>query len=115
MMLLAASASCVLAQGKEPLSQPAVVPIDLVTALVAAGGVAGPTTPRILVGSAPEWVTPRIVVPSGGRIVGAAFQGTTVLTIVNVPAAGDSVIDRLRQTLLTRGWKMPPPPPQYSP
>lgn len=102
------SAGIVRAQGNEPLSQPKTVPIELVTALVGSGGVSGPDGPRILVGSAPEWVMPRIVVPSGGRVLGAAFQGTTVLTIINIPLAGDSVIPELRRSLLDRGWKAAP-------
>jgi hypothetical protein len=93
------------AQGKEPLTQPKAVPIELVTALVGAGGVTGPETPRILVGSAPEWVMSKVVLPPGGRVLGAAFQGTTVLMIVNVPAAGDSVMPDLRRALLEHGWK----------
>jgi hypothetical protein len=113
-LLLAGSASLAAAQGREALSQPEMVPIDLVTALVQAAGVPGPTTPRILVGSAPGWVIPRIVVPNGGRIVGSAFQGTAVLTIVNVPAPGDSVIEQIRQALLAHGWKVPPPLPQFA-
>jgi hypothetical protein len=94
-----------LAQGKEPLSQPKTVPIELVTALVGSGGVAGPESPRILVGSAPEWVMSKVVVPAGGHVVGAAFQGTTVLMIVNIPAAGDSVMPELRRALIEHGWK----------
>lgn len=105
---LSVAASVVRAQGKEPLSQPSAVPIELATALIESGGVAGPDAPRILVGSAPEWVMPRIVVPKGGRVLGAAFQGTTVLTILNVPLASDSVIGELRRSLLDRGWKAVP-------
>jgi hypothetical protein len=93
------------AQGKEPLSQPKTVPIELVTALVGSGGVSGPESPRILVGSAPEWVMSKIVVPAGGHVLGAAFQGTTVLMIVHLPAAGDSVMPELRRALLEHGWK----------
>ena len=113
-VLLAASASGVLAQGKEPLSQPSTVPIDLVTALVASAGVPGPTVPRILVGTAPEWVLPRIALPNGAKIAGSAFSGYTVLTIVNVPGATDSVIVQARDALVKRGWKLPPPPPNYN-
>ena len=102
------SAGIVRAQGNEPLSQPKTVPIELVTALVGSGGVSGPDEPRILVGSAPEWVMPRIVVPSGGRVLGAAFQGTTALTIINIPLAGDSVIPELRRSLLQLGWNAVP-------
>src|ERR1035437_1189946 len=101
-------AGIVRAQGNEPLSQPKTVPIELVTALVGSRGVSGPDGPWILVGSAPEWVMPRIVVPSGGRVLGAAFLGTTVLTIINIPLAGDSVIPELRRSLLDRGWKAVP-------
>ena len=99
------SPSGLLAQGKEPLSQPKTVPIELVTALVGAGGVTGPESPRILVGSAPEWVTSKVALPAGGHVVGAAFQGTTVLMIVHVPAAGDSMMPELRRALIEHGWK----------
>jgi hypothetical protein len=104
----ALSTRVLLAQRNEPLSQPKTVPIELVTALVGSGGVAGTEAPRILVGSAPEWVISKIVVPAGGHVVGAAFQGTTVLTIVNIPAAADSVMPELRRALLEHGWKAVP-------
>lgn len=96
------------AQGKEPLSQPAMVPIDLVAALAASPGVAGSDVPRILVGSVPEWFTPKIVVPKGAKILGSAFQGTVVLAIVSIPTVSDSIVGELRAPLLERGWKMPP-------
>jgi hypothetical protein len=96
------------AQGKEPLTEPKTIPTDLASALIASGGVSGPDAPRILVGSAPEWVMPRIFVPAGGRVLGAAFQGTTVLTIVNIALARDSIISDLRKSLIERGWKNVP-------
>lgn len=99
------------AQSKAPLSEPSNVPINLVTALVSTGGLTGPEEPRVLVGSAPEWVLPKIAMPAGARVVGAAFQGTTVVTIVNIPNAGDSIIPELKAQLLTRGWKSQPAPP----
>jgi hypothetical protein len=104
--LLASSAS---AQGKESLSQPAMVPIDLVAALTASAGVPGPDVPRILVGSVPEWFTPKIVVPKGARILGSAFQGTVVLAIVSIPTVSDSIVGELRAPLIERGWKIPAP------
>jgi hypothetical protein len=96
------------AQGKEPLTQPKTVPIELVTALVGAGGITGQESPRILVGSTPEWVMSKIVLPAGAHILGAALQGTTALTIVSVPAAGDSVMPELRRALIEHGWKATP-------
>jgi hypothetical protein len=51
---------------------------------------------------------PKIVIPSGGRLVGAAFQGTAVLTIVSIPRGGDSTIALLRKPLMEHGWFAPP-------
>src|SRR5471032_1257137 len=95
------------AQGIAPLEQTPSIPFDLASALLAAG-VMGPDTPRILVGSAPEWAARRIVVPKGATLVGSAFQSSAVLSIVNIPLARDSVLDDLRKPLLALGWKLPP-------
>lgn len=103
-----ATAPIAVAQTPAPLTQPTSVPIDLVSALVVTGGLGGTEEPRLLVGSAPEWVLPKLVLPHGARILGAAFQGTTVLAIVNVPGAGDSIIPELKAQLLARGWKAQP-------
>jgi hypothetical protein len=99
------------AQSPAPLAQPTSVPIELVSALVVTGGLGGAEEPRVLVGSAPEWILPKIVLPPGARILGAAFQGTTVLAIVNMPGAGDSIIPQLKAQLLARGWKPQPASP----
>jgi hypothetical protein len=108
-------ANLAMAQGKEPLSQPAMVPIDLVAALTASAGVPGADVPRILVGSVPEWFAPKIVVPKGAKILGSAFQGTVVLAIVSIPTVSDSIVGELRGPLIERGWKIPPviQPPAY--
>ena len=97
-----------LAQIKAPLTEPVTVPTELAAALIGAGGINGNDEPRLLVGAIPEWVTPRIVVPTGAKVLGAAFQGTTVLAVINIPAASDTVIAELRQQLLQHGWKSLP-------
>lgn len=104
------AAPVAIAQSKAPLSQPSSVPIDLVSALVVTGGLGGAEEPRVLVGSAPEWVLPKLSLPPGTRILGAAFQGSTVITIVNIPGAGDSIIPEIKTQLLAHGWKPQPSP-----
>jgi hypothetical protein len=108
-LVLAVAPAMVFAQGKEPLvAQPVAVPIDLATALISSGGMTSTDVPRILVGSAPEWVMPRIVVPKGAHVLGSTFQGTGMLTIVNVPLASETVIADLKAPLMEHGWKTPP-------
>jgi hypothetical protein len=87
------------------------VPLDLAAALASAGGFAA--DPQILVGSIPEWIANRLYIPSGARLLGSAFLGTTVVAVVSMPAAPDSVLGEFRRELLQRGWTMPPPPPSY--
>jgi len=100
------------AQEPRRLAQPDSIPIDLATALIAAGGIG--SEPQILVGALPEWVAERIVIPAGSRVLGSAFQGTTVVGIASVPGTtGDSLMARVRRELLTRGWKNPPSQPSY--
>jgi hypothetical protein len=101
------------AQAAPPLEQISSIPFDLASALLAAGGM-GPDSPRILVGSAPEWVAKRIVVPKGATLVGSAFQSSAVLSIVNIPLARDSVLDDLKKPLFALGWKMPPVAPRQA-
>jgi len=100
-------------QGMEPLARLDSVPATLATAMLSAGGLGTTGEPRILVGSAPEWVMPKLVVPSGARVAGSAFLGTSVLVIVSVPAASDTVLAELQRQLLDHGWKKPPMMPQY--
>jgi len=103
-----AAAHAGVAQSPAPLAQPTSIPTDLAGAILVTGGLVGSEEPRVLVGSTPEWVLPKIVMPRGARIMGAAFQGTTVVTIVNIPGASDSIITQLQTQLLARGWKPQP-------
>lgn len=102
------------AASQEPrrLSEPDSIPLALASALVSAGGFAG--EPQILVGSVPEWVTPKLFVPPGGRILGSAFLGTTLVAVVTLESASDSILADVRRGLLQRGWTVPPPTPVYS-
>jgi hypothetical protein len=97
-------------RSQEPrrLVTPDSVPLELVAALVTAGGFPG--EPQILVGSMPEWITNRLYVPANARVLGSAFLGTTVVGIVSLPAASDTVIAEFKRELLRRGWQNPPPP-----
>src|SRR3954465_11901828 len=98
------------ARSQEPrrLVTPDSVPLELVRAAAAAGGFPG--EPQILVGSMPEWITNRLYVPANARVLGSAFLGTTVVGIVSMPAASDTVIAKFKGELLRRGWHNPPPP-----
>ena len=100
-------------RSQEPrrLVTPDSVPLELAAALVSAGGFSA--EPQILVGSMPDWIASRIYVPSGARVLGSAFLGTTVVAVVSLPAASDSVLVEFKRELLQRGWKTPPPPPNY--
>ncbi|MGH7654053.1 MAG: hypothetical protein ACREN6_05255 [Gemmatimonadaceae bacterium] len=105
---LVAFPALALAQIKAPLTEPATVPTELAAALIGAGGINGNDEPRLLVGAIPEWVTPRIVVPGGAKVLGAAFQGTSVLAVINIPYASETIVTDLKQQLLQRGWKAIP-------
>jgi hypothetical protein len=102
------------ASAQEPrrLAEPDSVPLELAAALVSAGGFGG--EPQILVGSVPEWIAPRVFVPSGGRVLGSAFLGTTIVAVVTIPSASDSILADVRRGLLQKGWTPAPPPPVYS-
>jgi len=99
------------AQEPRRLVTPDSVPLELAAALVASGGFGA--EPQILVGSMPEWVMSRLFLPPTARVLGAAFLGTTVVGVVSLPAASDSVLVELKRGLQQRGWTMPPPPPNY--
>jgi hypothetical protein len=101
------------ANGQEPrrLAEAESVPLELASALIAAGPLGG--EPQILVGSMPEWASNRLVVPTGGRLVGSAFLGTTVVAVISVSGAPDSAVANLKTEFLQRGWKNPPPAPIY--
>lgn len=105
-----ARASLGQAEGREPLRQPTSVPIDLATALASAGGFSGQGDPQILVGALPEWVAARLYVPPGGRVVGSAFLGSTVVGILSVPASSDTILAHVERELQRRGWEAPPQP-----
>jgi hypothetical protein len=112
MVYVATSVATLAAQEPRRLAQPDSVPIDLATALMAAGTVG--SEPQILVGTLPEWFAQRIVLPPGARILGSAFQGTAVVGIASVPGtASESLLAGVRRELLSHGWKNPPAPPSY--
>ena len=102
------------ARAQEPrrLATPDSIPFDLAAALASAGGFAA--DPQILVGAMPEWIANRLYVPSGARVLGSAFLGTTVVAVVAMPTASDSVLPAFRRELSQRGWNPPPPPTNYA-
>jgi hypothetical protein len=108
---LASPVTAVRSQEPRRLATPDSVPLELAAALVSAGGFAN--EPQILVGSMPEWIASRIYVPSAARVLGSAFLGTTVVAVVSLPAASDSVLVEFKRELLQRGWKTPQPTPNY--
>jgi hypothetical protein len=105
------SATTAFAQGREPLKQPASIPLDLATALIASGGFGWGTDAQILVGSLPEWVTARVYVPAGARVLGSAFIGSTVVGVISVPTSSDTLLKQFENALQQRGWKSPPTVP----
>jgi hypothetical protein len=113
-LTVAATALTAPARAQEPrrLAEPDSIPLELATALVSAGGFGG--EPQILVGSVPEWIAPRIFVPAGGRVLGAAFLGTTMVAVVTMSSASDSVLAEFRRGLMQRGWAAAPPAPVYN-
>jgi hypothetical protein len=94
------------------LAEPDSIPLELAAALVSAGGFGG--EPQILVGSVPEWIAPRVFVPPGGRVLGSAFLGTTIVAVMTMPSASDSILADVRRGLVQKGWTPAPPPPVYS-
>jgi hypothetical protein len=103
-----------IATGQEPrrLAEPDSVPLALASALVASGGF--PSEPQILVGSMPEWITNRLYVPAGARVLGSAFLGTTIVGVITVTDAPETAIAEFKRQLLQKGWKAPPPAPTYN-
>ena len=99
------------AQDPRRLAMPDSIPVDLASALIAAGGIPG--EPIILVGSLPEWFASRIAVPSSARVLGAASSGNIVVGIYTVKTTPDTAVTQLRTALLARGWRLPPPTPNY--
>ena len=111
-LALLAPVAASVAQQPAPLRQPDAVPFEVAAALVSAGGFSG--EPQILVGTMPEWIANRIYIPSGARVLGSAFLGTTVVAVISLSSASDSVIAEFTGELLKRGWTTPPPSPSYS-
>jgi len=99
------------AQEPRRLVQADSIPLELVTALVASGGLGG--DPQILVGSMPGWVESRIVVPASMRILGSAFIGSTVVAVLRSSDSPEDAVATLKNELPKRGWKTPPPMPSY--
>lgn len=102
------------AQERQPLRQPGAIPADLASALIGAGGFGMSGDPQILVGELPGWVVSRVYLPSGARVLGSAFFGSTVVGVVTVPTVGDSVLVEIQRELQRRGWKPPPIPTRAS-
>src|SRR4029078_11362338 len=100
------------AQQPRRLAMPDSIPVELATALIAAGGIPG--EPVILVGSLPEWFATRVTVPKTARVLGAASSGNVVVGIYSVRGAADTAVTELKTTLVSQGWKFPPPPPVYA-
>ena len=109
--LLVIALSSLSAQEPRRLAEAESIPLELASALISAGPLGG--EPQILVGSMPEWASTRIVVPPGGRIIGSAFLGMTVVAVVSVSGAPDTVVANLKADFLQRGWKNPPITPSY--
>src|SRR5476651_385481 len=91
------------ARAQEPrrLVQSDSVPIELATALVSSGGLGGES--QILVGSFPGWVSSRLYIPPGARVLGSAFIGTAVVGVVSLSTAPEVVTADLKRELATRG------------
>jgi hypothetical protein len=106
-------ALAVSARAQEPrrLLQADSIPLELVTALVASGGLGG--DPQILVGALPGWVENRIVVPANMRVLGSAFIGTSVVAVLRSSDSPEAAVATLNNELPKRGWKTPPPTPSY--
>lgn len=94
---------------QERLTQPASIPFELALALTGSGGLGSDAEPQILVGGIPEWALNRVALPTGWRPVGSAFLGTTVIGVLEIPTANDSLIQRFQRHLERYGWKAPPP------
>jgi hypothetical protein len=99
------------AQEPRRLAQSDSIPVELATALISAGGLGG--EPQILVGSLPGWIANRLYLPSNARVVGSAFIGSSVVGVLNVADAPESVTVVFKRELAKRAWKSPPPAPSY--
>jgi hypothetical protein len=106
-------ATVVQAQGNEPLRQPANIPIELATALMSAGGLAGPGDPQILIGEMPGWIAAKLRFPKGTEVLGSAFLGTSVVGVVTYPSASDTIVRVFEREFLESGWKSPAPAVSY--
>jgi hypothetical protein len=88
---------------REPLRQPASIPVELAASLAAAGGLTG--EPLILVGEMPGWMSERLPLPSGAVVSGSAFTGMDGLAIIQL-LEGTIIPDSAYDAALTRnGWK----------
>src|SRR5215475_8132811 len=103
----------VAAAAQEPrrLTQPDSVPVELAGALMSAGGFGA--EPQILIGAFPGWLTARIPVVSGTRVLGSAFIGTTTVAVVAATQEPATAIEQLKPELEKLGWAPPPPTPSY--
>ena len=96
------------AQEPRPLTHPDSIPYELAVSLI--GAAFGPE-PEVMVGSAPGWAMQRLFVPTNGRVLGSAYLGTTVTTVIELPVGPDSAAsEQVRSELMRRGWTEPPRP-----
>lgn len=113
LLMVGAPVSAARAQEPRRLIRPDSVSLDLVAALVSSsfGG-----EPQILPGAMPEWIANRVPLPPGARVLGSAFLGTTVISVISVisvASTSHSVLADFRRGLRAHGWTEPPPPPSY--
>jgi hypothetical protein len=106
-----AAALPIAAQEPRRLSQPDSIPLELAGALIASGGFG--TEPQILVGMLPGWMNSRVFLPPNGRVLGSAFIGSITVGVLAVSDQPDVAIAQFKTELLKRGWKAPPPQPNY--
>lgn len=98
------------AQEREPLKQPATVPVELAVALSSSGGFGPGGEPQFLVGELPGWVKSRMYVPAGAQVVGSAFLGSNVVSVLKIPSTSDSLMSDVERALLKLGWSQAPMP-----
>lgn len=89
---------------REPLRQPAAVPLDLAIALASSGGLGAGSDPQILVGELPEWMTTNIHIPSSALILGAASMGTTTIGFLQT-LPGPEALGELDAGMEKKGWR----------
>ena len=104
--LVALLLPAILTAQREPLRQPAAVPLELAAALASGGGFAPGADPNVLVGELPEWMANRILLPAGARVLGSAFAGSTVVGVVQVLQSDRDFIRDMDTALAGKGWRV---------